>query len=155
MISKSRLGTVLMTLAELERTLPNGFHDAILYGLSVDYKDQEITLDIELSFAAPDDPPELPGYRRAKIRISGVKIFAIDPPDSRPQYGTLSGDELPMSGFVTASDEHWSSRIGSQLIEAAGPDAPFYSFFVSRWNSCIHIAATDATCTWQDVPQHQ
>jgi hypothetical protein len=135
-----------MTLAELEDTLPNGFHDAFLYGLAVDYKDQEVNLDVELDFGSDDDLPDVSDYKRAEVKISGLEIFIVDPPDSCPQYGTLGGDELAMNGFVTASDEYWIGRIDPKLIKAAGADAPFYSFFVSSWNSCIHIAAKDAVC---------
>jgi hypothetical protein len=136
-----------MTLAELEDTLPNGFHDAFIYAFSIDYKDQKLDLDMELSYSQPDDPPEVPN-KRVIIRVSGLKLFAVDPPD--PQYGALDGDELFVQGFVTASSEHWKNSIDPKLVEAPGSDAPLYSFFVDSWNSCIHIAATDAVCIWSD-----
>ena len=139
-----------MTLAELEDTLPNGFHDAMIYALSVDYKDQTVALDVDLSFAGPDDPPDVPDYRRAVIKVSGLKILVIDPPNPGPLYGVLDGDELFTKGFVTEADEYWKKRLDPKLIEAAGADAPLYSFFVHGWNSCIHIAATDAVCNWKN-----
>ena len=55
-----------------------------------------------------------------------------------------------MDGFVMSSEEHGSSRIHTKLIEAAGSDTRFYSFFVNRWNPCMPIAATDAVCIGKD-----
>jgi hypothetical protein len=128
-----------MTLAELEDTLPNGFHDASIFGVSIDYKRQTATLD-----------PEVPGYRRALAKVLGLRICVVDPPDPNSQYGVLAGNEPQVSGFVTCTAEYWKDRLDPKLVEAAGREAPLDSFFVRNWNSCIHIAATDATHEWTD-----
>src|SRR4051812_10494529 len=110
-----------MTLAELEGRLPNGFHDAYITSVTMDYVKSELQLGVNLSFSGPDDPPEVPGYRPALIRVSGVKIFAIDPPNASPQYSILDSGDLPANGFVTSTSEFWNKEIDQQLIEAAGP----------------------------------
>ena len=139
-----------MTLAELEDTLPNGFHDAYITSVAMDYVRAELRLGMSLSFSVPDDPPEVPGYRPAIVKESGVKLFVVDAPNPDPQYSILERDEQPANGFVTSTSEDWNKEIDQGLIDAAGPTAPLYSFFIGTWNSCIHIAATDATYEWSD-----
>ena len=139
-----------MTLAELAKTLPNGFHDAYLTSINMDYAKGELRLGMSLSFAAPDDPPDVPGYRSALVTVTGVRLFVVDPPSADPNYSVLECDEQPADGFVTSTSELWNQAMDQKLIDAAGPNAPLYSFFMGTWNSCIHIAATDAVCVWKD-----
>ena len=46
-----------MTLDELERTTPNGLHDAILMGIGVDFAARNVALDVQLVVAYVDDDP--------------------------------------------------------------------------------------------------
>ncbi|MGD0268627.1 MAG: hypothetical protein ABSB14_06160 [Candidatus Sulfotelmatobacter sp.] len=66
-----------MTLAELEDSLPNGFHDSALKGLSIDYMRRTIRLDMSLKVGDSDGPREQrDDVRDAEIEVSGVVFFA-------------------------------------------------------------------------------
>jgi hypothetical protein len=43
-----------VTLNELEDALPNGFHDALLVGLSVDFMAASCILELDADFDDPD-----------------------------------------------------------------------------------------------------
>jgi hypothetical protein len=44
-----------MTLEDLDRTLPNGLHDARIRSLSHDYKSAVVKLEVEILFGLPAD----------------------------------------------------------------------------------------------------
>ena len=143
-----------MTLAELDLEMPNGngFHDACITSLTINYPRCEMTLGMRLLLGGPDDPFD-PNYRDATIKITGLKFCVVEPPSADQQYGVLDGEELDVVGFETKSSDLWINAIDQKLLDLAGPEAPLYSFFVQSWNSCIHIAAIDATHEWADGKQ--
>lgn len=130
-----------MTLAELDLKLPNGngFHDSYITSLKVDYARRELLLGMKLLFGDPDNPVH-PKYRDALIKMIGLQSLVVEAP------GFLDGEPLQ----VTNSGENWMDVIDSKIINAVNGSSPFYSFYISNWQSCIHIAATDATYEWAD-----
>ena len=133
-----------MKLAELELKLPNGngFHDAYITSIEIDYPTSEMRLGMKLLLGGPDNPVD-PMYRAAFIKISDVKSLVIETP------GLLCAEALQVSN----SGPDWNDVIDPKVITAVNGAAPFYSFFISNWNSCIHIAATNATHEWSDGKQ--
>jgi hypothetical protein len=121
-------------IEELARSLPNGFHDALLRSFSVDPVRQVVEFAIDVSIDMHD------GYRPAQLVLTGVTYVAVDPPGSG-----ASG---------------WSSRASliefcepdpAHVEQVTTPDGGFSSrFFVSDWNAFIHFAAADAVLTWAD-----
>src|ERR1043165_2312068 len=70
-----------MTLDELERTMPNGFHDAWIRRIEIDYRAQRVSMLASLLVGVPDDPPEQRSrYRDAEVIIEGVQFLVIEPP---------------------------------------------------------------------------
>ena len=69
-------------LKELEESLPNGFHDAVLETMSVDFLGNTLVLDMELSTGDPDAPsPEgRDSYRKAVVRIRDLVYVSVEPP---------------------------------------------------------------------------
>lgn len=65
---------MLMTLEELADTLPNGFHDAQVSSLSIDYIKREARLLIDLWVSdSPSDSEELrEAYRKGELKLSGL-----------------------------------------------------------------------------------
>ena len=121
-----------MRIEDLERSLPNGFHDALLRSFSVDPVRQVIDFAIDISI---DD-----GYRAARLVLSGVTWFAVEPPgsgtsrwSSRASMIDLCDPDPALSAQVTSPADGFSAR-----------------FFVSDWNAFIHFAAVDAVLTWAD-----
>jgi hypothetical protein len=64
-----------MNLKELERTLPNGLHDAMLRKLSLDYVRLELSLDVDLDVSVPEGAGG--ATRRALISLSHVAFCVI------------------------------------------------------------------------------
>jgi hypothetical protein len=86
-----------MTFEELDERFPNGFDDAEIFGLTVDYQSRIATLQISLR-GNPPDSPDRDQYRRATLTVQEFYYFSIDPPDPdhlRPQGPKLTVDGLP------------------------------------------------------------
>ena len=92
-----------MTLETIAAELPNGFHDARLRTLSIDYVSRRATLDLRVWVGDSDAPVEAEreAYRPITLSISGLLWCAVEPP--RTVAGG-AGDELwidagPMSSL--------------------------------------------------------
>ncbi len=131
-----------MKLAELEDTLPNGFHDAKLLKADLDESSQLATLRLELLTSLPVEPPaiEIVEYRPASLRLGQLSVF--DAPDQllRGNWSTLD-----VQGFVP-TEQHWP-RFRS-LDDRSKQLA--YSFYVHDWNNSIHTVAEDAELSWRE-----
>jgi hypothetical protein len=77
-----------MTLEELADTLPNGFHDAQVSSVSIDYVEREARLNIDLWVGVPSEDEELrEAYREGELKLSGLLYWVIEPPDANYLYG--------------------------------------------------------------------
>lgn len=126
----------LMTLEELELSLPNGLHDARLLGVDIDYGRAEARMrfDVEVS----DLEGGAPRYRRAWITFTGLVLFAIDTPAI-----------LMPSGHYSAVDSGPGQPSTSQMILPRLPEGVFLNwFFVRESNSFIRVAAKNASLAW-------
>src|SRR5215831_19279412 len=87
-----------MDLEELEDSLPDGFHDARLYGMVARYDRAELEMELDLSVGDPDaeSSEERDAYKRATLKLTGLECLTIEP------RGTPS-DGLPHDGlFISA-----------------------------------------------------
>ncbi|ANM31152.1 hypothetical protein ABI59_18605 [Acidobacteria bacterium Mor1] len=130
-----------MTLFELARTLPNGFHDAELRSIHLDYEKLEATLTLDLWIGVDGTREEIETYEPVKVRLSGLEYFLIDAPNPyeplTEQYKEPSTVRLDLCEPAT---EITSKLPGSG--EAC-------LFFVDEWNSYIHLAAAKAQIIWR------
>lgn len=80
-----------MTPSDVDAALPNGFHDAFLRELHVDFARQEARLAFDFLVGIPEADTEegREAMRPGILRLSGVTSMAVEPPD--PRY-TLSGE---------------------------------------------------------------
>jgi hypothetical protein len=124
-----------MTLEEVEQTLPNGFHDSKIIGLRLDYVQRTAEIDLEICVSGPDDAA-IEEYRSCTLLISELIYFVIEPPDTP----------------YAADSEPWLVDGGSTELEQSAYPLPnplpagafTYWFFVSNWNSFIHVGAMRA-----------
>jgi len=139
-----------MQLGELENSLPNGFHDADLEGIELDYTARTVLMKMQLWVGKLDGSTEeeREAYRRAELDLTGVLYFVIDAPDPSYKYsekGALwldAGDARVTRGSVQAAP---APPIPIEDL----PDGAFaYWFFVDNWNSFIHVAAKSAALRW-------
>jgi len=82
-----------VTLSELERSLPNGLHDAQLVSIDVNFASKEATLGLNID-VSPSDAQALgnPEYRAVRIRFLGLEFVVIDPPVTLSTSGPLMID---------------------------------------------------------------
>jgi hypothetical protein len=128
-----------MTLDEIADTLPNGFHDARINSLSVNYVKRELTFDLEIWVSdSLQDDSEL--YRSAELKLFQFLFLVIEPPDPRYDYH----EEKPL--WVDGGSAEPTLRSAARELPALLPEGAFtYSFFVHDWNTFIHLAARDAS----------
>lgn len=135
-----------MTLAEVEATLPNGFHDAEIEEFVWDYRRNSASFQMEL-WVAEEGDESLEVYRAGRLDLNGVIFIMIDPPcpgELELPYKYASGT-LQIDGIETT--ESMLPNL-TALAETVSPDARPYSFYVVNWNSYMHIAAKEAELVW-------
>jgi hypothetical protein len=136
-----------VTLIELENSLPNGFHDSALTSFEVDYTGRNLRARVSLKVGLPDDPRETRNDGRdAMVEITGLVFLVIDPPDSKRDFSTR-GEVWIADGHETASIPQFTQHL-NELIKALPEGAFAHSFFVSDWNSYIHVAGVDCSVKW-------
>ena len=128
-----------VTLQELSRTLPNGFHDAELAHVELDYARQEARMHLSLCVGDPDASEEdaREAYRPAVLTLTGLQYFVVPPPEYSYDPGTVS---------VDLSEDSAPPPAGG----SAAPGAFCNVFFVSEWNALIQMSATGASLAWAD-----
>jgi hypothetical protein len=124
-----------MTVDELERTLPNGFHDAVLENIAIDYRQRraEIAVSVEIG-----DEKSGEVYRRGRLVVEGLFFFSIDLPHNL--IASLEGELIVDSGPGDPS---------TSPSQRALPTIGFtHWFFVSRWNAFIRFGGREAELVW-------
>lgn len=127
-----------MTLKEIEDALPNGFHDARIHMINIDYVKGLLMLEMEVWVAeAKEANPDI--YRVARLTLSPFQFCVIEPPD--PTYLLPEGKAL----WVDAGSADSALAPPSIPSHDHLPKGAFtYCFFVHDWNAFIYIAALDA-----------
>ena len=131
-----------MTLDDLALSLPNGFHDAELEKLTIDYAKAEARLILDVWVAEDMNPREREAYRLAEVTLFGLLFWVTDPPDARYPYqmaGSKRIDSGPMD-TLTKNDL-------LKLLPVTA-DAFVNWIFVSDWNAFIYVAAQDTMLKW-------
>jgi hypothetical protein len=133
----------MATIEQIESSLPNGFHDALLLRLSIDYRIGEAVIGIDVVV----NDERIPEYREGLLRISGVHFLVVDAP------GPVILNS-PRQSRIDAGPGHPSR---STINLPSVPSGHFlHWFFVNDWNAFIRVAARDATFEWVDEisPRH-
>jgi len=130
-----------MNLSDIEATLRNGLHDAILESVKIDYDASTVTLAMRvwIGLLEPSKPlsGRSPVMRRATLRLTGLSYFVIEPPQQL----------VDTEGGVSVSGDDGESE---HPLPALPPDSFRYRFFASDWNSFIHLGARDVRLDWDE-----
>ena len=129
-----------MTLAEISSSLPNGFHDAKLMTLDVDFSARVLNLRLAIWVGDMAVPTTRERYRPAQVYVSGLQFMVIEPPDSR--YPFLKG---PLTVDLMDADASLA------VLGSLTPESFAARLYVGQWNAFIHIGALDARLTWVDA----
>ncbi len=129
-----------MTLEELERTLPNGLHDAEIKCITVDYAQRRVTFELAVWVGSMDESPERrEAYKDGRVEISGLLFLVMEPPDPKYPFRT---DRLRIDGC------DMRKNLDVELLRSLPAGFLFRSFWVNEWNAFIHIAAKSAEIVW-------
>ena len=71
-----------MNFNELDRTLPNGFHDAKLRHFEMDYVNRTLRFELAVWIGKMADAQARELYRPAQVNVAGVAFLVIEPPDT-------------------------------------------------------------------------
>jgi hypothetical protein len=131
-----------MTLTDVDRQLPNGFHDAHLLRFAADYTRATLTIDLDLWVGSPDGKTqqERERCRAGRIRITGLSWCVIAPPDTvvRPNPRGFRIDAGPVSDLETPP----------KLPALPSGDFSWW-FFVQDWNTSLYVAGQSAALEWK------
>jgi hypothetical protein len=134
-----------LTFEEANQKVPNGFHDAEIRKISIDFVDRSIVMGMNLHVGVPSDPdPER--YRAGTLKVLSPCLFFIEHPD--PRY-----DFVPDGSPINASGN--SVKVGQnaevdRLLAVLPPNTTAYLFFLDDWNSCLYLAGASVEFSWDD-----
>ena len=132
-----------MTFEDLDRRFPNGFDDAEILGINVDYRMRTATLQLNLRGNSLDSP-DRDAYTRGVLTVRGIYYVSIEPPDYDHLFGPAR-EKITVDGLPEDPKDF-------PLFGSLKPKLPFGAFccrfFVHDWNSFIHIGAADAEFSW-------
>jgi hypothetical protein len=123
------------SLLELERSLPNGLHDALLRSFRVDLLRRRLAMDLDVWVDDPEEDGFRERYRRALLEVGVAGSFSVEEPDSRYPFRDAGPVRIDLS-------------IQREACEA-GPERA--RFFVNEWNSFITVEVHGALLTWLDL----
>lgn len=125
----------------------NGFHDANIEQLSLDYEAQEavLTCSIWIGDLGSTDEEVREAYRKGRLTFQGLKYCVIEPPDPKSFYEEEGG--IRVSGDSPVCDE---PTVRERLPSDLPVEAFAHYFYVADWNSFIYIAAEEAHFEWID-----
>lgn len=134
-----------MRLIEIENSLPNGFHDAFLESVDVDYTSKRglIKLRLWVGDLNASAKVEREAYKGADLELLNLVYFVTEAPDPTSKYAEAK--ELWIDGGEAKSGSAPATPVPMERL----PRGVFaYWFFVRDWNSFIHVAAMDAALHW-------
>lgn len=126
-----------MTLEEIEQSLPNGFHDAQIVSIALDYVRREAKFELEVLFS-DSEKEEAESYRAATLTLSRFLYCVIEAPDSKYPY------QVGKALWVDTGSTYEATQLSSVQLPDPPEGAFAIWFFVNDWNSFIHVAAFDA-----------
>lgn len=130
-----------MYINNIALSLPNGFHDAVLRSIMVDY-DQAcaaFTLSIWVGTIEGERRQGTVDYREGVLCLDKLRFFAVDSTDFLLR--NKKNKEILIDGG-TYNDLPNQQQV---LLPVVAQTKSFYWFFVSAFNSFIYVDALDAT----------
>ena len=127
-----------MTIFEIAARLPNGFHDAEVETIHIDYlhRTMELTLDVWIGTMA-DPLSTRETYRKGVLTITGLQYCAMDVPDER--YPFAEPDAITIDLAEATEFQPEGAAFACRL-------------WVNEWNRFIHVSGTSAELAWRAEP---
>lgn len=128
-----------MTIDDISQTLPNGFHDAQLLGVRIDFEHEMASIDLAVDVSNPDTISHVRS-RRGHLNLTGLVYFVVEPPDETYSYDQqlISSDSSNFSELVTLPEL------------PTVPNGSFAHWFYSSANNFLYVAAANAEFEWTE-----
>lgn len=135
-----------MKLEDIEKMIPNGFHDALLERISIDYVKRCAVFDLHVLIGDPrsEDRESREAYREGQLRLNDLLFCVIEPPDPAYSYHE-AGRLLLGAGSLKSTEIPSLPKLPEPLPEGAFA----HWFFVQKWNAFLYVAAMDAYFEWK------
>ena len=139
-----------MTIEEIRRSFPNGFHDSDILGIHIDYLRGEVIFLMDIDLSSPDMEVDEPN-RTGELKLSGLLYCVIEPPDySLAKEYVFCEDRL----WIASDSSDFSLLKECPKLPEPIPDGGFrHWFFISGHNCFIYVAAMSAAFQWKDKPE--
>lgn len=133
-----------MTLDDLASLLPNGFHDALLKVVTIDYVNgrARLLLDIWIGEGDAGSDAEREARRRAEVVLSGLIFWVCEAPRTDRRSGDRGGLMIDIGAVATLAAPP------SAVLPPAPAGCSVNWIFVHDWNAFIYVAAHDAQLIW-------
>jgi hypothetical protein len=119
-----------MTLQEIEKLLPNGFHDTLVHSIEINYECKQAIFTI----TPLEDEEHKNGNQPFKLILTGLYYLSIDPPSLNYPFQKKNSLRIDLCD----EDKDFS------LIKTINEPTFSGRFFAYDWNSFIHVAAENA-----------
>ena len=129
-----------MTFNELANLLPNGFHDAELQRIGMDYVQRELQFDLVVWICASDDPRIRELYRPARVIVRDVAYLVVEPPDPKYPWTT--------PGSVTIDSGEGVPRQSTGELPTAPSGTSVTWMYLGELNRFLFFAAGSASLEW-------
>src|SRR5258708_39678108 len=134
-----------MTIEKLENSLPNGFHDAEIESIAVDYVSKRAVIKMRLHTGDPGaaSEDEREAYKQADLLLSELFYFVIDPPDPTSEFKEKG------SVWVSAGTPEKEDAPLPPVAAGVLPGGGFaHLFFFIDLDSFFYVAAFHAVLEW-------
>ncbi len=125
-----------MSIEEVEKTLPNGLHDAVIRRHVVDYEKRtlEFNIDVWVGDLGSTVEGERERYNSGILRFEGLEYFVIEPP---------SEVKVLFEPFSISIGNPAVDRIKPSVILPEVPDGTFPTFFfIYKLEAFMHICSS-------------
>ncbi len=127
-----------MNFNELDRTLPNGFHDASLRHFEMDYVNHTLKFDLDVDIGTPEEAQDF--YRPARITVENVAFLVVEPPYAR--------DDWREAGSIRIDTGEGVPDNSKSVVTNVPRGTSTTWIYLSEMNSFIIFAGGSASLEW-------
>jgi hypothetical protein len=134
----------MTTLQDIENSLPNGFHDALIRSCHFDFVARTASFELDVSTSDPElaDSNDRDRYAAATLLLYDLAFCELQAPN--PNYPFQKAVPLRVDLSEPDGDHPVIKALASGTFAAR--------FFVTNWNSFIYLAARHARLEWSPKP---
>jgi len=135
-----------MTFEEIDKQLPNGFHDAKIRKINADLLNCSIRIEMDIHVGVPEDE-DRERYQTGVLKVTSSYLFFIEPPDSRYRF-MPNGSAFNVDGDSVKLGQ---SPDVDRLLPVLPQGYTAYRFFLEEWNSFLYLAGASVEFLWDDA----